>query len=166
MMNPDDREIKKLDKEIKLFIKELIVDKKLSHYKEEMTFSHFLSDKMLIIIAIREGIPYSIFDKIRSFAPFSINYWSETLDLSTKSLQRYHLLNRRFKAIHSEKIIELAEVTELGKDIFGDIDKFKLWLETPNFSLGNLKPLELLKDSYGKEMVVAELTRIEHGILS
>jgi hypothetical protein len=27
-----------------------------------------------------------------------------------------------------------------------------------------MKPKELLKDSYGKEMVIGELTRIEHGI--
>jgi uncharacterized protein (DUF2384 family) len=30
--------------------------------------------------------------------------------------------------------------------------------------MGDLKPAELLKDSYGKEMVMAELNRIEHGI--
>jgi uncharacterized protein (DUF2384 family) len=41
-----------------------------------------------------------------------------------------------------------------------------MWLETPNFALGNQKPFELLKDSYGKEMVMGELTRIDHGILA
>jgi putative toxin-antitoxin system antitoxin component (TIGR02293 family) len=51
-------------------------------------------------------------------------------------------------------------------DIFGSMDKFKLWLETPNFSLGNIKPLELLSDSYGMEMVINELTRINYGILA
>jgi len=34
----------------------------------------------------------------------------------------------------------------------------------PNFALGNTRPIDLLKDSYGKEMVVAELTRVAHGI--
>lgn len=59
----------------------------------------------------------------------------------------------------------MAEVTNAGKEVFGDIDKFKLWLDTPNFSLGNLKPMDLLKDSYGKELVISELTRINYGIL-
>jgi putative toxin-antitoxin system antitoxin component (TIGR02293 family) len=59
----------------------------------------------------------------------------------------------------------MAEVTNIGKEVFGGTDKFRLWLDTPNFALGNMKPIELLKDSYGKEMVVAELTRINHGIL-
>ena len=67
--------------------------------------------------------------------------------------------------IHSEKIIEIAEVTKIGLDVFGNLEKLKLWLNTPNFALGNLKPIELLNDSYGKEMVIGELTRINHGIL-
>lgn len=58
-----------------------------------------------------------------------------------------------------------AEVMNLGVEVFGGMEKFKLWLDTPNHSLGNLKPVELLKDSYGKELVVGELTRINYGIL-
>ncbi|MCC6451300.1 MAG: DUF2384 domain-containing protein, partial [Acidobacteria bacterium] len=33
------------------------------------------------------------------------------------------------------------------------------------FALGNVKPVELLRDSYGKELVMGELNRIAHGIL-
>jgi uncharacterized protein (DUF2384 family) len=50
-------------------------------------------------------------------------------------------------------------------DVFGGMDKFKLWLQTPNFALGKIKPIELLKDSYGKDLVVTELIHINHGIL-
>ncbi len=58
-----------------------------------------------------------------------------------------------------------AEVTNLGVEVFGDMEKFKLWLNTPNLSLGNLKPVELLNDTNGKELVISELTRINYGIL-
>jgi uncharacterized protein (DUF2384 family) len=44
------------------------------------------------------------------------------------------------------------------------MEKLGLWLNTPNFALGKLKPIELLKDSYGKEMVIGELVRVNHGI--
>jgi len=46
------------------------------------------------------------------------------------------------------------------------MEKFRLWLDTPNFSLGKMKPLDLLKDSYGKELVLTELTHINYGILA
>ena len=68
--------------------------------------------------------------------PFSEGDWAELLDISTKSLQRYKQDSRQFKPLQSEKIIEMAEVTNVGVETFGDLEKFKLWLDTPNFPLG------------------------------
>lgn len=135
-------------------------------YPKSLSYADFLNDKMLIITAIRAGIPHAIFKKIQDQTPFTVNDWAEFLNISTKSLSRYdQLADYHFKSLHSEKIIELAEVTQAGLDVFGDMDKLKLWLNTPNFALGKLKPIELLSDSYGKELVLTELTRINHGIL-
>ena len=121
---------------------------------------------MLIVHSIREGIPYRLFRLIREKTPFSEEEWAEILNISTKTLQRYRASrNHVFKPIHSEKILELAEVTSLGNSVFGP-EKFYLWLQTPNFALGNLKPKELLKDSYGKELVVEELHHIDQGIFA
>ena len=61
--------------------------------------------------------------------------------------------------------MELEEVTQLGQEVFGSPEKFQLWLETVSVTLGNVKPIDLLRDARGQEMVIAELTRISHGIL-
>ena len=42
--------------------------------------------------------------------------------------------------------------------------QFHTWLYTPSFALGGLKPFDLLSDSYGKEMVMTELHKIDEGI--
>ena len=153
-----------LDQEITAFFRQ-------SHPEEfltgsgELTYREFLADKTLIIKAIREGIPYHIFELISQNTPFGEKDWAEILGVSVKSLQRYKQASGRFKPLQSEKIIEMAEVIQLGLDVFEDIEKLNLWLHTPTYSLGNLKPFELLKDSYGKEMVMGELTRINYGIL-
>lgn len=139
--------------------------KRIGTVKGKLTYSEFLSDKMLIVSVIRSGVPYSLFALIKNVTPFSEVDWAGFLNISTKSLLRYKQASKHFKPLQSEKIIEMAEVTNIGREVFGDMEKFKLWLDTPNFSLGNLKPIELLKDSYGKEMVVGELTRINFGIL-
>lgn len=133
---------------------------------EKITYEKFMEDKLLIIDAIRRGIPYTLFGLIQDYTPFSENDWANFLDISKKSLQRYkNSPDHHFKPIHSEKIIEMAEVTKVGLEVFGNIEKLKLWLNTPSFALGKMKPIELLKDSYGKEMVIGELNRINHGIL-
>ncbi len=155
----------KLDKEIADVVKLSNFEIKKISLKKQLTFSDFLADKMMVISVIKEGVPYSLFQIIQDFTPFTEENWADFLDISTKSLQRYKQTSRSFKSIQSEKIIEIAEVTKIGLDVFGDMEKFKLWLETPNYALGKLKPMDLLKDSYGKELVVSELTRINYGIL-
>ncbi len=155
----------KLDKEIASLFKHSLNANKYVSVKNDLTYSDFLANKMLIIVAIRDGIPYSLFDVIQDYTPFSENDWANFLDLSTKSLQRYKQSSKQFKPNQSEKIIEMSEVTSVGLDVFGNMDKFKLWLDTPNFALGQLKPMDLLKDSYGKDLVISELTRINYGIL-
>ena len=155
----------KWDKEISDLLKKTLSGNKFLPTNEDLTYSDFLSNKMLIIAAIREGIPYSLYALVQDNAPFSEPDWAMFLGISTKSLHRYKLTGKQFKPLQSEKIIEIAEVTNIGLDVFGDIVKFKLWLFTPNFALGNLKPVELLTDSYGKELVISELTRINYGIL-
>lgn len=154
-----------IDKAFKIYIKK--IDKSnLDHgTTKNMSYSDFFDNKMLIIKAIREGLPYKLFNKIKDITPFSEDDWAEYLNLSKKTLQRHQKdANYLFKPIHTEKIIELAEVTHYGKAVFDSTEQFYLWLNTPSFALGKLKPSELLKDSYGKELVMAELNRIDQGI--
>lgn len=156
----------KLNKEIGSFLRKSRITSLSSNAQKDIGYDEFLADKMLIIAAIRAGIPYSLFELIQNQTPLSDSDWADFLGISTKSLHRYKTSDKHhFKAIHSEKIIEIAEVTKVGLDVFGNMDKLKLWLDTPNFALGELKPIDLLKDSYGKELVLSELTRINYGIL-
>lgn len=156
----------KLNKEIMMFLKQTRNNEYNIEVNSAITYADFLANKMLIIVAIRAGIPYSLFDLIQFNTPFSESDWANFLDISTKSLQRYKATeDHHFKPIHSEKIIEMAEVTKVGIDVFGDMDKLRLWLNTPSYALGSIKPIELLKDSYGKELVITELIHINHGIL-
>jgi len=138
-----------------------------SFTKENNSFSDFFDNKMLVIQVINKGLPYKIFNAIKKIIPFTEDEWANYLNISKKSLQRYSTnKNHLFKLIHTEKIIELAEVTNFGKDVFDSTEQFYLWLHTPSFVFNNLKPSELLQDSYGKELVMEELSRIEHGIFA
>ncbi len=135
-------------------------DRELSH----SSISDWLDDKLLLTLIIKKGLSYDIFDTIMQSAPYSEEDWAVFLGISTKSMQRYKKDNKTFKSLQTEKIFEVTEVTILGFEIFGSASKFLLWLNTPNFALGSIAPMELLSDSYGKELVMTELTRLDHGI--
>jgi putative toxin-antitoxin system antitoxin component (TIGR02293 family) len=131
---------------------------------KSMDLAAVLGNKMLLVHLIREGLPYRVFELIRNTSPFTFEDWSVFLNISNKTLQRYKAAKSRFKAPHSEKILELAEVLNTGMLVFQDIDKLKQWLHTENYALGNFRPMDLLSDSYGKELVLSELIRIDEGI--
>lgn len=141
---------------------------KSSGYKvlnKKLTYTDFLKNKMLIVHAIREGIPYEFFKLIQEQSPFNEDDWALFLGISTKSLQRSRAKdNFVFKPLQSEKIFELAEVTTVGRTVFDSEEQFYSWLTLPSYALGNLKPIELLRDSYGKEMVLQEMIKIDQGI--
>ena len=137
------------------------------NFSAKLNNSNFFEDKMLIIQAIKQGIPYSLFNEIKQITPFTEDDWANYLNVSKKTLQRHsNEEDYIFKPIHTEKIIELAEVTHFGNSVFDTQEQFYLWLNTPSYALSNLKPAELLNDSYGKDLVMAELNRIEHGIFA
>lgn len=157
---------KGLDKEIRSFFKkhksELNVDVRVS----DLTFEYFLEQKLLIIFTINKGLPYEIFELIQELCEFEDEEWAHMLDISTKSLSRYKDARKYPKRAHSEKIIEVAEVVLFGVEVFGNIGKLRSWLQRPNFVLGGEAPMQLLSDSYGKELVMEELVRIEYGLFA
>ena len=156
-----------VNKAIRIYVRNIDKSSGFKIKSEKITYSDFFENKMLIIHAIRRGLPYKLFSKIKDITPFTEDDWAEYLNVSKKTLHRHSSdANYFFKPIHSEKIIELAEVTNYGKEVFDSTEQFYLWLNTPSYALGNLKPAELLKDSYGKELVMGELNRIEQGIFA
>lgn len=125
----------------------------------------FFTDRMMVVDVIRQGIPNPLFMSIKELTPFSDQEWSDFLDISLKSLQRYKKESDYvFRSIHSEKIIELMEVTVVGLEVFDSSEDFAAWLNASSHALGNRRPIELLRDSYGKELVLSELQRIYQGV--
>ena len=159
---------KTLDRKTELMLKAIRGNGKTVEFKLKgpISFGNFISDKMLVIDVIRHGIPYSFFNDIQHITPFRMEDWSRLLNISSKTLLRYKQNKQNFKPLQSEKIVGIAEVTHTGLEVFGSMEKFRLWLDTPSFALGNSKPIDLLEDSYGKELVLTELNHIHYGILA
>lgn len=131
------------------------------------SFSDLFAYKMPVIRMIRRGLPYFIFEQIKDLELFSDDQWADFLQLSPKTLKRNsERLGFRFNSLHSEKIMQLAEVIYFGLQVFDSSEVFAAWLNTKNIALGFVEPVELLKDAYGKELIMSELNRIEYGIFA
>lgn len=114
----------------------------------------------------KHGVAWATFLKLQKQVDFSLQEWSSFLQLSPRTLQRMQKHQRPFDHLQSERIIMIALLLIKGKELFGDLQKFSLWLNADNLALGGIKPKSILDSAFGIEMVRSELIRIEHGVLA
>lgn len=115
---------------------------------------------------VRKGIEPELFEEMIVQTPFSISDFSSYIHISEKTIQRRIKNKSSFTSGESEKILQIYQVTIKGISVFEDPEKFKDWLERSNYSLGGIKPKDLLENSFGIQLVMDELGRIEHGIFA
>lgn len=132
-----------------------------AHLPDEL-FTHPLELSRII----QAGLPYTLFAIIRDRSVLSEREWSHILDISEKTLSRYAKEGPefRFRRYQSEKILDVAQVTDLGLAFFDSPEAFRQWLETPNYQFRDRKPLDMLSDTHGSALICDELSRMEHGI--
>jgi putative toxin-antitoxin system antitoxin component (TIGR02293 family) len=87
------------------------------------------------------------------------------MHMSERTLQRYED-DAVLKTEYAEKAVELARLYTRGQEVFGSMDKFKLWMKTPGHVFKGDTPVSLLDTSIGFDLVLRELGRIEHGVFA
>ncbi len=134
---------------------------------ERLTFKSLEnSDVFKLIETTRQGVDYDSFDSMTSSLPLTGNDWSRILNISERTIQRYKREKKKFDPIHTERLLLVMLLFKKGEDVFGDNERFALWLNSVNVSLGGIEPVSLLDNTFGITMIKDELTKIEHGILA
>ena len=100
-----------------------------------------------------------------NFMDAPVSQLAALLPVSERTIQRY-TPKMHFNSVVSEYILHIAEVVARGIEVFEDKDRFLSWLNQPSTALGGQSPKGLLTSRFGTDMVLDELTRIEHGIVS
>jgi putative toxin-antitoxin system antitoxin component (TIGR02293 family) len=118
-----------------------------------------------ILNLTRKGLPKHTLMQMAKNISLTQQEISDIMHISERTLQRYDDADV-IKTEYSEKAIALARLYDRGTEVFGSIDKFKIWIRTPSVIFKGEAPLSLLDTSFGFTMVLNELGRIEHGIFA
>lgn len=124
----------------------------------------FSNDFDLINIA-RKGFSKRTLLALAKKISLNIQELANILHISERTLQRYDD-DALIKTEYAEKAVELARLYTRGEEVFGSIDKFKLWIKAPSVIFNGEAPVTILDTSAGFDMVFKELGRIEHGIFA
>ncbi len=124
-----------------------------------------LSDDFEIIKFARQGFPKRLLLALAKKISLTIQELATILHISERTLQRYDD-DAIIKTEYAEKAVELARLYTRGQEVFGSMDKFKLWIKAPSLIFNGEAPVSVLDTSAGFDMVFTELGRIEHGIFA
>lgn len=119
-----------------------------------------------LIETSRNGVDLDTFDEITGEFPFDLSDWSRILHISERTIQRYRKDKRKFDSIHTDRLLQIMIFLNKGIEVFGNTDNFISWLNSVNIVLGGIKPIELLDNSFGINLVTNELIKIEYGVLA
>jgi putative toxin-antitoxin system antitoxin component (TIGR02293 family) len=124
-----------------------------------------LSNDFEIVKFARQGFPKRLLVALAKKISLTIHELATILHISERTLQRYDD-DAIIKTEYAEKAVELARLYARGEEVFGAMDKFKLWVKTPSLIFNGEAPVSMLDTSAGFDMVFRELGRIEHGIFA
>lgn len=125
-----------------------------------------LLDSVELVKLSRRGITISLFEEIVKSNSYTMKDWSKFLHLTERTIQRYKKEKRKFESLQSERILEIAKLQMKGKAVFGSSENFDEWMTSKIISIGKIRPIELLDSSFGIDILMDELGRIEHGVLA
>lgn len=122
------------------------------------------SDLELIKLT-REGLKKETLTSVAAFLGISMEQLSALLHTSYRNLLRKDASDV-LDSYKTEKVLELAAFASRGVQVIGSKNGFQQWLSTPVLALGNRIPLEFLDTTFGIQMVLKVLGRLEQGVFS
>jgi len=130
------------------------------------SLSKLFDNKLTLISLIDHGVSSTYLFSLIDATSFTLTDWSLVTGIPYRTLLRYQKEDVLIKPIYTEKIFAFMEVVEIGIDVFGDAEQFREWLYNPKFVYNDQRPIDLLSSSYGKDLVITIMHRIEHGIFA
>jgi putative toxin-antitoxin system antitoxin component (TIGR02293 family) len=124
-----------------------------------------LQNRMDLVELAGRGLTKDAVSRLAGHLSLSLKEMAALLPITERSLQRY-TAKQHLSPTVSEQVLQIAEAVARGTEVFGGKGRFLAWANQPSTALADKTPLELLGSRFGTELVLDELGRIEHGIVS
>jgi putative toxin-antitoxin system antitoxin component (TIGR02293 family) len=118
-----------------------------------------------LIRLTREGVRKSSLKTLASYLGISMEVMSGLLHTSYRNLQRKDD-ESVLDTLKTERVLELASFAQRGIQVIGEKEAFAEWVHSPLVALDNKKPIDFLDTSFGINVLLKILGRLEQGVYS
>lgn len=97
------------------------------------------------------------------FLGFNQQDVAEMMEVDPSTLFRWKKEDKKLNKLLTKAILDMDKLIAKGIRIFGSEEHFSEWLHTVNYSLGDQRPFDLMKDPYGLELLDDALEAMSWG---
>lgn len=116
-----------------------------------------------LIATLKEGLPADRVEKLRDSLQLPAGEIADLLSIPSSTLSRRRQAGRLDKD-ESERAYRIAHLALRATEVFGSLDRARVWLKKPQYALGGVVPLAFADTEPGAREVEDILLRIDHGI--
>ena len=124
-----------------------------------------ISSEMDLISLSRHGVRKSSLRSLAGYLGTTMEKMSSLVHSSHRNIQRKDD-DELLDTLKTEKVLELAAFIKRGIDVIGTEAAFKEWVHSPILALGNRRPIDFLDTTFGIQMALKVLGRLEQGVFS
>ena len=137
----------------------------LSNVEQVLGLKEKIRSQLDLVKLGGKGVSKGTVIKLAKHLSIGLKEIATLLSVNQRTIQRLSA-GKVFSRTVSERILRIALVAARGEEVFGDRERFNIWLKEPNQAMLDQTPLSLLASDFGTDLVLEELGRIEHGIIS
>lgn len=126
-------------------------------------FNRFaIKDDYKLLKKAREGLKTDVFYSLADAIKMPEKALASVINLSPRTISNYRDQKKGLDPIYSEHLLKLINLYSFGKEIFGSLEEFTLWMNRP-FWNSNDKPIDFISTSGGVDLIYEEIEKLAQG---
>jgi len=126
-------------------------------------FNRFsIQDDYKLLKKAREGLKTDVFYSLADAIKMPEKTLASVINLSPRTISNYREQKKDLDPIYSEHLLKLINLYRFGKDIFGTLDEFTLWMNRPFWNSED-KPIDFISTSGGVDLIYEEVEKLAQG---
>ena len=121
-----------------------------------------IQDDYKLLKKAREGLKTDVFYLLADAINMPEKTLASVINLSPRTISNYRDQEKGLDPIYSEHLLKLINLYNFGKDIFGNLDEFTLWMNRPFWNSVD-KPIYFISTSGGVDLVYEEIEKLAQG---
>jgi len=127
---------------------------------------HLPANEFELADAAARGLPSTSLTSLSNRLGWSRADVVKELGIAPRTVARRMTSKKPLSSSESERVLRLARVLARAADVLESEASARRWLVEPNRALGGRKPLTLLANDFGTELVLNELGKIDYGFFA